>query len=176
MRQKNTDLKDVWETPPEIIDLISEQIDLDPCAGRTTSIARTNFRNIHANGLIENWAGTVFVNPPFSDKGEWLEKVVEESKTENVECIYFVSPDSTDTKSWWHKYIAQYADYIWFSKGRINYISPKGMEPKPEKKTETDSVTFGTAISIFGEPSEQTLRNMNRTGQLVVSYDSPDEE
>lgn len=168
MRQKNTDLKDVWQTPNELLDLITEyeRIDLDPCAGKNTEIGGTNYKS---NGLIREWFGIVFVNPPFSEKKEWLRKAVKESKRDEVDCIYFVTPDSTDTKSWYHQFIAENADYKWFSKGRINYISPEGFEPLPSKNAETDSVTFGTCISIFGKPDNGVLLNLIENGDLNQS-------
>lgn len=163
-RVNNTDLKDVWQTPPELLSLISETITLDPCAGKDTKIALDNRTE---NGLDIDYKGITFINPPFSDKSKWLAKAVEEYLKGNTHCIYFVTPDSTDVKSWWHTYIANSADYIWFSKGRINYISPEGFEPNPERKTETSNVTFGTALSIFGNPEKRTLENLKENGQLV---------
>lgn len=156
MRTKNTDLKDVWQTPKEITDLLPE-IDLDPCAGKDTSIGKENWRQY---GLIKHWYGNVFVNPPFTMKNEFLEKAVTEHEKGNTDLIFFITPDSTDTKSWWHKWIKPYSTYIWFSKGRIAYIDPNTGE-------QANAPTFGTAISIFGNPSKSILEGFLDTGHLV---------
>jgi phage N-6-adenine-methyltransferase len=156
-RTNNTDLKDIWQTPDEILSMLGD-IDLDPCAGELTDIGDTNYRYPDTDGLEEDWFGTVFVNPPFSDKSSFLEKAVEEK--ESCDVIYVLTPDSTDTKSWWHKYIASEADYIWFSEGRISYIDPSTGE-------KAGSPTFGTAISAFGEPPQDVLEKMDERGQLL---------
>lgn len=155
-RANNTDLKDVWQTPDNIIDMI-EPIDVDPCAGGTDIGQDANYTK-QDDGLSKEWHGRVFVNPPFSDKKDWLRKAIVER--DNTECIFVLTPDSTDTISWWHKYIAAEADYIWFSEGRISYIDPSTGEP-------AGSPTFGTAISIFGEPGARTLARLKSEGQLL---------
>jgi DNA N-6-adenine-methyltransferase (Dam). len=169
-RTNNTSLKDVWQTPDEVLTMLGE-IDLDPCAGLDTNHGETNFRNITHDGLESDWFGRVFVNPPFSEKSAWLEKSIEER--ENTECIFVLTPDSTDTISWWHEYIASEADYIWFSEGRISYVVPEErahLFDDHEGGEKAGSPTFGTAISVFGEPGDDTLERMNENGQLLETY------
>lgn len=158
-RQNNTNQKDVWQTPDKLLAMV-RPIDVDPCAGPNTTIGRDANYTKDDDGLADDveWHGRVFVNPPFSQKEDWLEKVIEER--DNTAAIFVVTPDSTDTKGWWHKYIAEYADYIWFSKGRISYIDPDTGE-------QMGSPTFGTAISVFGEPGDETLARMDENGQLL---------
>lgn len=176
MRTKNTDLKDVWQTPPELLNLLRKPgtpIDLDPCAGTNTGIAETNVTDTPVwyadklpredtiyggDGLSHEWGGRVFVNPPFSNKRAWLSKVVESQ--DDTDVIFALTPDSTDVKSWWHGYIAEEAEYVWFSRGRISYINPETGEP-------AGSPTFGTAISIFGQPENFVLHNLKAEGQLM---------
>jgi len=158
-RTNNTDLKDVWQTPQALLEVFPENyIDVDPCAGEHTDVGAVANWDKHDDGLSKEWFGTVFVNPPFSAKTDWLEKAVAEQA--NTECIYVVTPDSTDVKSWWHSYIAEEADYIWFSKGRISYINPETGE-------QAGSPTFGTALSIFGEPTDAVLETLQGKGQLL---------
>jgi hypothetical protein len=168
MRTQNTDLKDVWQTPSSITEMIGE-IDLDPCAGVDTSIGETNYSLENGeDGLEEDWFGRVFVNPPFSNKSAFLQKAIDE--VENTDCIFVLTPDSTDVKSWWHTYIAAEADYIWFSEGRVSYIVPHSHADefdKYEGGEQANSPTFGTAISVFGEPGEETIERMKERGQLV---------
>lgn len=63
-----------WKTPDHIIEATREAfggpIDLDPCAGRGTSIGTVNFRLPSHDGLRESWdvcgnGTTVWVNHPF---------------------------------------------------------------------------------------------------------------
>jgi phage N-6-adenine-methyltransferase len=158
-RQNSTELKDVWQTPDAILDPITETIDLDPAAAPDTNIGERNLTE-DDDGLSSEWEGTIFVNPPFSEKKDWLAKCVEEHEAGNTDTIYFVTPDSTDTQSWWHEYIAPHADYILFFHGRQGYIDPD------TGKVEI-YVTFGTAMSIYGEPPRETLEALNEEGHLV---------
>jgi len=157
-RTNNTDRKDVWQTPDELLDNITEPIDLDPCAGADTTIGDTNW---HERGTQRRWFGTVFVNPPFSMKTQFLKHAV--AQQSNTDCIYVVTPDSTDVKSWWHNTIAPHSDYVWFSEGRIAYVNPNTGE-------QAGSPTFGTALSIFGEPPAATLTELDASGHLVETY------
>lgn len=169
-RANNTNLKDVWQTPDEIIEML-QPIDVDPCAGRDTTIGQdANYTDLD-NGLTKKWHGRVFVNPPFSDKKSWLQKAI--SEKDRTEAIFVLTPDGTDTKSWWHEYIAAEADYIWFSRGRVSYVVPEArayLFDKYEGGETAGSPTFGTAISIFGEPGEETLERMSERGQLLQTY------
>jgi len=68
--------KDVWQTPKSLWKPIDEQdnINLDPCAAEDTSIGDVNY-TVEDDGLSQTWFGTVWLNPPFSQKDEWLDKV-----------------------------------------------------------------------------------------------------
>jgi phage N-6-adenine-methyltransferase len=154
--------KDDWETPPDLIEDISNAvggIDLDPCAGENTNHATENLRLEDGDdGLSEDWYGVTFVNPPFSYKSEWLEKTVSEIESGNAETVIVLTPDSTDTVSWWHKYIAPNAEVVCFCEGRISYCVDG------EKK---ENPTFGTAISVFGDVPEDLLDMLQDWGHVV---------
>jgi phage N-6-adenine-methyltransferase len=155
--------KDVWQTPEEVTEPIADahgKIDLDPCAGQETQIGNQNIRPPE-DGLSETWNGVVFMNPPFSTKNEWLEKAVEESTREGVDTIYALTPDSTDTISWWHEYIAENATVTWFPRGRINYIDPDTGE-------QATGVSFGSAVSVFGNAPAELLMYWSGRGDLAV--------
>lgn len=140
--------KDRWQTPPWLYEGINERLEgpisLDPCAGIDTQIGFANWSIQRGqDGLDREWYGTVFVNPPFSEKQQWVQKVIDEIP--NTECIFLVTPDSTDVQSWWHDGIVEHAEYVWFSDGRIDYIDPETGEVPDNRPT------FGTALSIFGD-------------------------
>ncbi len=62
---------------PEYVYTALGPFSLDPCAGRETNIGAQNFDGILHCGLREPWEGLVFVNPPFSQKEQWIEKCIE---------------------------------------------------------------------------------------------------
>ncbi len=162
-KQRHLSEKDVWRTPQWLIDGIEKykNISLDPCAGAETEIGDINYRLEDGDdGLQEEWFGTVFVNPPFTQKNEWLSKALDER--ENTDLIMFLTPDSTDVQSWWHGKIVPNADYVWFSYGRMNYIDPdKGEVDNTQKPT------FGTAISMYGDVPDELLQFFDEEGWVV---------
>lgn len=170
-RQNATERKDLWQTPEEIL-LMLPDIHVDPCAGASTSIGTHKNFTEDDDGLSSDWSAPTghngdwraFVNPPFTQKKAFLDRTIDAYTSGEVDVAFVVTPDSTDTKSWWHGKIAPNADYIWFSKGRISYIDPeKGRQGSP---------TFGTAISIYGEPSVETLERFKQAGHLVSSVNT----
>lgn len=174
--------KDVWRTPPELYEPIAERVggfDLDPCAGlgadklelpggddphpdlEPTDIADRNV-TLPTNGLEIEWnAEDVFLNFPFSEKPQWLGKAVREWQEGNADRIFIVTPDSTDTASWWHKFLAEHASVTFFHKSRCNFIDPVTGEQK-------SGVSFNTAISVLGEPPEELIEYWREEGDLVV--------
>lgn len=155
--------KDVWQTPASIWEPIDERvtIDLDPCAGPETEIGTENIRPSEGDGLAVPWYGTVFVNPPFSEKGDWLEYAVEQYLAGNVERVFLVTPDSTDVKGWWHPYIADHCRFTWFKYGRLNYVDPDTGE-------QSSGVSFGTAISVLGSIPPSLEAYWRENGDLVM--------
>jgi phage N-6-adenine-methyltransferase len=169
--------KDTWQTPPWLIDGIKQYvtIDLDPCAGKDTEIGETNWSILCGeDGLERDWHGTVFCNPPFSEKDTWVEYLIQQYRCGNVERVFLVTPDSTDVKSWWHGRevrgtehdgIVDCASYVCFMAGRVQYIDPETGERK-------GSPSFGTAISMFGSFPDELLAWFGTEGWLVEAYDT----
>lgn len=153
--------RDTWQTPDWLVEGLNKHqgIDLDACAGLDTDIGDTNWCIERGeDGLEREWHGTTYVNPPFSYKTKWGEKVIEE--IENTDCILFLTPNGTDVISWWHGIIAKHADYVWFSEGRLKFIDPDTGE-------QGTVPTSGHAISIFGEPTDDLLEFFNENGWVV---------
>jgi len=157
-------MKDVWQTPPSVYEPLDDVvgIDLDPCAGPNTTVGETNWCVEDGDdGLVREWFGTVFVNPPFSAKDDWIDKCLTEIP--NTDLIILLTPDSMDVQSWWHECIVPHADYVWFSDGRVNFIDPETGE-KPDS-----GATFGTALSLFGGGTvpQELLVLLDTKGWLV---------
>lgn len=152
--------KDTWQTPEFVYEKIAEVhggIDTDPCAGADvtggeTSIAENNIRPPQ-NGLTSEWPGVVFMNMPFSEKVAWLKKAVDAVQNGEATTVYALTPDSTDVMSWWHAYIAKHAVVTFFPYGRVEYVDPDA----DDDESSSSGVSFGSAISVFGEQPPQEL-------------------
>ena len=157
--------KDTWQTPPELLAAFDayDPIHTDPCAGPETRIASEYNWTIEDDGLAWPWFGTVFINPPFKHKTEWLDEALARLSKPDVDRIYVLLPDSTDVKSWFHGKVVPHANYVWFSRGRVKFIDPVTGE-------QAGSPTFGTCIAMFGEePPASMLKWFSENGWLVRS-------
>jgi hypothetical protein len=176
-----TSKKDVWRTPPSLYAPIATRIggfDLDPCAGpgvediqlpddqepdpdlEPTAIAARNI-TLPTDGLAVDWVGDVFLNPPFSEKIDWLDKAVTEWRDGDADRVFIVTPDATDVASWWHEYIAANASTTYFVESRCNYVDPATGE-------QASGVSFNTAVSVLGVPPRDLLHYWRNQGDLVI--------
>lgn len=64
--EKSANTTDEWYTPKEIIDALGK-FDLDPCAPvNPLWQTATQMYNKNDNGLLQEWVGRVWLNPPYS--------------------------------------------------------------------------------------------------------------
>lgn len=80
-----------------------------------------------ANGLIESWvewsAGRpVWLNPPYSNIGQWVKKAAREGQAVTVVVLLPVNTSS----SWWHRFVAREATSVRFLTGRLTFEAPDG--------------------------------------------------
>ena len=63
-------------TPPEVFDRLGVVFDVDVCAppGGVPWIPAKSYLTQAENGLATNWAGNVWMNPPFSNVEPWVDK------------------------------------------------------------------------------------------------------
>ena len=83
---------DTWLTPPDLINLLGP-FDLDPCSSQGMPW-RTAKRMIALpqSGLKITWRGLVFCNPPYSNVGPWVDRMVEHGH--GILLVSAKSPDS----------------------------------------------------------------------------------
>jgi phage N-6-adenine-methyltransferase len=112
------------------------QFTLDPCANEANAKCARFFTK-EANGLLEDWHGRVFMNPPYGREiKSWVRRAYEESRT-NAEVVVCLLPSRTDT-AWWHDYCMK--GEITFIRGRLYFGDGKGRSP------------FPSAIVVFKKP------------------------
>lgn len=65
---------DSWLTPLWIIEALGNDFDLDPCGFEYHKTAKTIWQ-LPMNGLKNKWIGKVWLNPPYSQKEVWLDRL-----------------------------------------------------------------------------------------------------
>lgn len=111
---------DEWLTPPEILAPLG-QFDLDPCAPikRPWDTAVKHY-NVDDNGLIKEWRGRVWLNPPFGlEAVRWLRRM--QWHGNGIALI----PARTETKMF-YECVWGVADAILFIKGRPHFHTVDG--------------------------------------------------
>lgn len=113
---------DVWLTPPNIINALGK-FDLDPCCPNNlkwkTADKHYSLEN-GEDGLEKEWSGRVWLNPPYSNWGQWLQKL---SIHNNGIALIFCR---TDTKAW-NNFVWPFASGLFFIKGRIKFLKSDGI-------------------------------------------------
>lgn len=123
-------IKDEWSTPQEFFDRLDKQFEFTLDAAGTFENAKVkSYFDIGQNGLACSWHGfTVFVNPPFSLVGEFVQKACEESKKHRITVVMLIAA-RTDTK-YFHQFVMR-AKEIRFVKGRLKFGGSTNSAPFP---------------------------------------------
>lgn len=132
-----------WATPQALFDDLDAEFgfELDVCA--TAENAKcANYYTKEQDGLIQEWTGTCFMNPPYGRQiSNWVRKAYESAQQgATVVCLV---PARTDTK-WWHRYCVQ--GEIRFLAGRVRFGDGKNSAP------------FPSAIIVFRPPPKSQYR------------------
>lgn len=153
---KPTTYSDEFYTPPELVAALG-RFDLDPCAARTTNHATRNHRRKDGCGLKLRWRGRVWLNPPYSNIHDWLDKFIRHA---NGICLV----NSRCETAWFQQLIAR-ADAVLFLKCRVNFIRPNKPRSHPP---------CGSALIAYGAANRDALRESNLAGVLLC-HDRPAE-
>lgn len=125
-----------WATPRKLFEYLDSlyHFTLDPCATDENHKC-DKYYTLKDDGLSKSWDNeVVFMNPPYGGHTrDWLQKAFEQTKKGTTTVCLIVS--ATD-RSYWHD-IINYADEVWFLRGRVKFGDSKTTAP------------FASAIVIF---------------------------
>ena len=151
----NTKNHDEWLTPPSIIESLGV-FDLDPCAPTPETIpwpTANNHYSILDDGLMKEWQGRVWCNPPYGRKTfVWLEKLAAHN---NGIALIFAR---TETKGF-HSEIWEKADAVLFFKGRLRFYYVDG--------SQGGSANAPSCLVAYGKNNVEALRRSGLNGYLV---------
>jgi hypothetical protein len=119
---------DNWSTPDAARDDLYKEFHLnfDPCP------------LLASDGLLRAWPGRAFVNPPYSDIAEWLNKSLLEIRSGRCELAVFLLPSRTGT-SWFHEIVLPHATEIRWLRGRLRFGGSSVNAP------------FDSFVAVFGK-------------------------
>lgn len=152
--ERSTKATDEWYTPKELIDSLGS-FDLDPCAPvnplwRTAKL----MYNKNDDGLLQNWEGRVWLNPPYSKPliELFIQKMAEHN---NGIALLFNRLDSAMMQD----IILKKAISMKILRKRIRFYRPDG--------TQGGSPGCGSILFAFGDYNDTILRNNNLQGIYI---------
>lgn len=119
---------DDWYTPQKYIDAarrVLGAIDLDPASSQKAQriVQAARYFTIADDGLAHPWqARSLWLNPPYSAPGPWVEKLIGEHEAGHVGAAILLVYVATDTS--WFQGLWNYP--ICFVRGRIQFNNRRG--------------------------------------------------
>jgi len=153
-----------WYTPPEYIEAARRtmgSIDTDPAsseaANRTVKAKR--YFTIESNGLVEEWPGNVWLNPPYTRNLVELfcDKLLEEFASRRTRQACLLVNNATETA--WCQKVLSTAHAVCFVAGRIRYLDRTGQPAQ--------SPLQGQVIFYFGREAENFCKNFDHFGVVL---------
>jgi len=144
---------DEWSSPRELVEPIDEAIggfDLDPCSGAEESPFAANTYTEGDDGLSQQWQGRVWVNPPYSGVGEWVDKAA----NCDAETVVFLCKGDSSTK-WWHRALES-ATCILAIDHRLSFGDGDSAAP------------FASHIFVFGDCPERLSEELRNHGGILI--------
>jgi len=133
---------DIWPTPDYIFSHWNAKFNFttDVCA-LPSNAKCAHFYSPEIDGLIQEWTGICWMNPPYGREiGKWIKKAYESSLSgATVVCLI---PSRTDT-AWWHDYVMK--GEIFFIRGRLKFGNAENSAP------------FPSVIVVFRPPSNREI-------------------
>lgn len=135
-------MSDEWYTPKHIFEALGLEFDLDPCSPITGSVVPAKQRySLPFDGLAAPWFGLVWMNPPYSKPGPWIDKWLQHG---NGVCLVPMS------KSKWF-------NRLWDSDAAILALQPNLKFNRPGEAPK--QIFMGCVLAALGERSYQALVN-----------------
>lgn len=152
----NNSKDDEWYTPEQYIEaarFVMGSIDLDPASNdfANETVKATVYYDEAMNGLERDWYGNIWLNPPYSSV--LIQKFAEKLVNSKFEQAIVLVNNATETG--WFRRLADEADAVLFTTGRIKYRKRDGEHGTPLQ---------GQAFLYYGNRPETFLRVFGQFG------------
>lgn len=157
-----------WYTPSQYIEAARElmgSIDLDPASSEVAQeiVQAGHYYTVDDDGLSQNWAGRVWLNPPYSKElvGLFCEKLVSSlfGNGGTVRDAILLVNNATDTV-WFHE-VMGFAAAVCFVKGRISFLD--------EQRQPKNKPLQGQMLIYFGKQREQFIEIFSQFGRCLLA-------
>lgn len=144
-----------WYTPVDYIKAarsVMGSIDTDPASSKVANktVDAKKFFTAEQNGLVQKWAGNVWMNPPYAQPliAEFAAAIVSKYDGGEIEQACVLVNNATDTA--WFRSMAEASSATCFTKGRVRFIDPDG-RPSGAPLQGQAVLYFGGKAKAFAE-------------------------
>lgn len=153
-----------WYTPADIVArarVVMGGIDLDPASSEIANrtVRATTFYTADDDGLTKDWAGRVWMNPPYAQPliTQFCEKLA--GSIGGVEQACVLVNNATET-GWFHV-LLESSSAVCFPRGRIRFLDVSG--------NPSGSPLQGQAIIYFGVNTDEFIEEFSTLGRVLVN-------
>lgn len=143
-----------WYTPPYIIEALGNDFDLDLCAPKKDWYTAKKCFTKEDDGLVQDWKGFVFLNPPYSNPTIKLFMGKLSEHNNEIALIY-----ARVGNTMFHEFVWNKASSIYFLRKRIKFIDEHGKEGGSPG---TDS-----CFVAYGSKADNILKNLSLSGKYI---------
>jgi len=143
-----------WYTPMQYIESarkVMGSIDLDPasCETANQTVKAARYFTKEDDGLSREWFGNVWLNPPYSQVGKFIDKLCDSDISQAI----VLTNNATETQ--WCRKLSERASAIVFHTGRLRFVKPDRLPSTPMQ---------GQAFFYIGPKPEVFLNEFSRYG------------
>lgn len=153
-----------WYTPAEYIEAarrVMGGIDLDPasCEAANAVVGATRYYSEADDGLVQQWAGRVWMNPPYSQPAvaHFCHRLIDSYVTGLVSAAVVLVNNATETG--WFQELAEVAAALCFPRGRVRFWHPERESAAPLQ---------GQAVVYLGQAPHVFCPEFSHFGLVVT--------
>jgi len=151
-----------WYTPTNIVDRVIAtlgHIDLDPCSNKLESIPACRHFTKKDDGLNQEWAGKVYMNPPWGKALRlWAAKLVSDVRSGRVTEAISLTPAQNINRQWFNRFLVGQVQV--FVTGSVKFWNSKTDDNNP-------GWPLPIMIQYFGPNPEKFIEHFKNLGIIV---------
>ena len=146
-----------WYTPKQYIESarkVMGSIDLDPASSKEAQkiVRAAKYYDSKADGLTKKWKGNIWLNPPYSQASDFVDKLLSSDITQVIALL------NNATETAWFARMVRSEKALVFHTGRMRFNCPA------KENQQTNATMQGQVFVYFGPTAEKFLEEFSQYG------------